>query len=94
MIKAKLRDHASAIADYTSVIDMEDAPADIRAMALYNRSIVYTAIHSDSQAIYDLERLLEMEGATANVRNEARRKLVRIQRSSDRLDDHAARNAS
>jgi len=85
MIKARLRDHASAMADYTAVIDMPDAPADIRAMALYNRSVVRSARHSDPEAIADLEQLLEMHGAAANVRTAARRQLVRIQRLSDRL---------
>jgi hypothetical protein len=94
MIRARLRDHTSAVADYTAVIDMEDVPADIRAMALYNSAAVYTASHNDSQAICDLERLLEMGGAAANVRTEARRKLVRIQRSSDRLEERQANGAS
>jgi hypothetical protein len=90
MIRAKLRDHQSALADFTAVVDMEDVPADIRAMALYNRAVVYTASHHDLQAIRDLELLLEMRGAAANVRTAAKRQLVRIQRSSDRLEQRQA----
>jgi len=87
MIKAKLRDRAKAIADYTAVIEMAEAPADIRAMALYNRSLVYSGSRNDSGAIGDLEQLLDMEGAAEKVKTEARRKLLRMQRSSDRLDE-------
>ncbi len=94
MIKAKLRDQDSAIADYTAVIDMLDAPDDIRAMARYNRSIAYTASHHHTEAIDDLQQLLEMKSAATNVRTAARRQFVRIQRSSDRLDEHAASSAS
>ena len=84
MLKAKLRDHAAAVADYTAVVEMSDAPADVRAMALYNRSLVHAASRHDPLAIDDLETLIEMDGATAKVKTEARRKLVRMQRSDER----------
>lgn len=89
MLKAKLRDHASAVAAYTTVIDMADAPEALRAMALYNRSLVYLAGDNEGEAKSDLERLLEMAGAAANVKTEARRKLLRMQRTSDRIDERA-----
>jgi hypothetical protein len=94
MIREKLRDRASAMPDYTAVIDMEDFPADIRAMALYNQSVAYTASHSDPEALGDLEQLLEMHGAAANVRTAARRQLVRMQRQADRLEQRHANSAS
>lgn len=84
MIKAKLRDHKSAIADYTAAIEMDDAPADVRAMALYNRALVHHACGNEAAAIGDLERLLDTAGARENVRTEARRQLLRMQRSADR----------
>ncbi len=87
MAHAKLHDHKAALADYTAVIDMADAPADVRAMALYNRSVVHTASHDDPQAVGDLEKLLEMEGAAENVKTEAKRKLVRVRRTSDRAEE-------
>jgi hypothetical protein len=90
MIKAKLHDHASAVADYTAVIEMASAPANVRAMALYNRSLVHSAIDNDSDAIGDLQKLLEMEGAAGRVLTEARRKLARIRRSSQQLEERPA----
>ena len=39
-----------------------------------------------ADAALDLRRLLEMSGAAANVKLEARRKLVRMQRTLDRSE--------
>lgn len=87
MLKAKLHDNQAALADYTAVIEMEEAPADLRAMALYNRSVVHLAQNHEAAAISDLEELLKMPQAAANVKTEARRKLVRMQRTTDRAAD-------
>jgi hypothetical protein len=86
MSSANLHDHPAALAHYTAVIEMADAPADIRAMALYNRSVVYTANHDEAQAVRDLEQLLEMPAASAKVKTEARRKLLRMERNTQRAD--------
>jgi hypothetical protein len=86
LARANEHDVKGALADYSAVIEMDDAPADIRAMALYNRSVVHGANHDDVQAIGDLEMLLEMPAASAAVKTEARRKLLRMQRSSERAD--------
>lgn len=94
MTNAKLHDNEAALTDYSAVIDMTDAPAKVRAMALYNRAVVHTASHNLPQAISDLEQLLEMTGAPVNVKTEARRKLVRMRRTSDRLDEPPATPSS
>ena len=86
MASANKHDQQAALAGYTAVIEMENAPHDLQSMALYNRALVYTAGHQDAEAISDLEQLLEMPGAAANVRLEARRKLVRMKRKSERDD--------
>jgi hypothetical protein len=84
--RANEHDNKGALADYSTVIDMDAAPADIRAMALYNRSVVHGVNHDDVQAVRDLERLLEMPAASAAVKTEARRKLLRMQRTAERTD--------
>ena len=89
MLKAKLHDHEAALAHYTAVIEMADAPANLRSMALYNRSLVYTAKEDNPKAIQDLETLLDMPAAAPNVKTEARRKLVRMDRTADRLEQRA-----
>lgn len=94
MMYARLRNHALAIADYTRVIDMADAPSSIRAMALYNRALVHCATSCEVQAIEELQKVLEMPGATEQVRTEARRKLVRMQRSSNRSESSKLRDVA
>jgi hypothetical protein len=84
MASAKRHDDPAAVAAYTAVIDQDDAPAQIRAMALYNRSLVYASSHREVQAIRDLERLLDMPAAANHVKTEARRKLLRMQRTVER----------
>ena len=86
MMQAKLHKNQLAIADYTAVIEMAEAPANIRAMALYNRALVYYCTSSESKAVDDLNKVLEMTGAAEHVRMEARRKLVRMKRTSNRTD--------
>lgn len=89
--RANEHDNQGALADYSAVIEMDAAPADIRAMALYNRSVVHGANHDEAQAIRDLEMLLEMPAAKATVKTEARRKLLRMQRTSERPDSPQSR---
>jgi len=94
MMYAKLSNNALAIADYTRVIEMAHAPSSIRAMALYNRALVHCATSCEVQAVEELQKVLEMPGATEQVRTEARRKLVRMQRSSNRSDSRNPRDAA
>ena len=89
--RANEHDNRGALDDYSAVIEMDAAPADIRAMALYNRSVVHGANRDDAQAVCDLEMLLEMPAASAAVKTEARRKLLRMQRTSERTDQPPSR---
>ena len=82
MSRANRRDHQGALEDYTDVIDTCDAPQDVKAMALFNRALVYSAQSQDSSAIEDLQELLALPAAGEAVKIEARRKLVRIGRAS------------
>ena len=86
MAQAKLHKNQLAIADYTAVIEMAEAQASIRAMALYNRALVYYCTSSESKAVDDLNKVLKMTGAAEHVRMEATRKLVRMKRASNRTD--------
>lgn len=65
---------------------MPNVSGDIRAMALYNRALVYHAASRDACAINDLKQVLAMTDAANEVKTEARRKLVRMERSSSRVD--------
>jgi hypothetical protein len=86
MMRAKLHKNHAAIADYTAVIDMAGVRADILAMALYNRALIYHATGCESDAIDDLNKVLEMANVAENVKTEAQRKLVRMERGAKRTD--------
>ena len=68
MAKANKRNYEDAIADYSAAIRMPNIPADVKAMALYNRALAYSAIHQDARAADDLAAVLEMPGLPATVR--------------------------
>ncbi len=82
MAKANKHDEQGAIVDYTTAIDSPDTPADVKAMALYNRALVYAAAAENAKATEDLDGVLAMPAASTNIKTEARRKLVRMQRRS------------
>lgn len=84
------RDHQGAIDDYTMTIGLPDAPADVKAMALYNRALVFAAAREDPRAMEDIDAVLAMQRAPTNVKTEARRMLVRIQRRSTNRETETA----
>ena len=89
MARAKKHDHQGAIDDYSALIDMPNTPPDVKAMALYNRALVYSADAVDegnSKAIKDLNMVLSTANAPADVKTEARRKLERMKRHADKTD--------
>lgn len=83
---AKRHNNELAVAEYTEVIGMADAPADIRAMALYNRALVYDAMDNLYGAFADLKQVLNMSGAAEQVRTEARRRIARMDRTQARSE--------
>ena len=79
MAKAKKHDRQGAIEDYTTAIGMSGAPADLMAMVLYNRALVYVAAGDDRKGADDLDAVLAMNEALENVRTMARQKLARME---------------
>lgn len=82
MEKAKLQDHPGAIEDYTTAIGMSETPPDVKAMALYNRALVYASDGENSKATVDLNAILNMRQDLTHIKTEARRRLVRMDRKS------------
>ena len=79
MSRANKHDHLGALADYTAAIESPDLPTDVRAMALYNRALVYVAVGNEPQGVVDLDAVLAMTQAFVNVKTMARRKLARME---------------
>lgn len=76
--KANKHDYSGAIEDYTAAIKSEDTPDDVRAMAIYNRALAYSAIHEDNKASSDLDAVLKMPKLSEKVRTAAMRRRERI----------------
>ncbi len=86
MAKANKHDYAGAIADYCDAIAAPRIPSDVKAMALYNRALAYSAIHEDAKAAEDLAAVLEMSGLPENIRMAAYQRQERIRRRNENAD--------
>ena len=84
LLHARLQKHQAASAEYSAAIEMENVPPELRAMALFNRALVSYAAGAELDAIRDLNEVLAMNDIAENVKTEARRKLVRMERTSER----------
>jgi len=80
MLKAKKEDYVGAISDYTTLLRMDGAPEDIKAMALFNRGLALSVTKDVLKARDDLQSVITMHGAPSSVVIAAREKLDRIKR--------------
>jgi hypothetical protein len=80
LASAMKHDQKGARYAYTAAIDMRDAPADLRAMALYNRALLSAAANEIPEAIQDLNAVLAMKASPQMVKSAARQKLDRMRR--------------
>jgi hypothetical protein len=78
MAKAEKHNHQGAIEDYSAAIDDLSAPRDVKAMALYNRALVFSAIGENQKATEDLNVVLGMEESFVNIKTMAKQKLARM----------------
>ena len=84
---ARKRETESALEHYNDVIQSRVTPKDVFVMALYNRSLVLTAVGKNDAATTDLRTLLDMSEAPANIKQLAREKLVRMEKRSQAVED-------
>ena len=84
MHKADQRDLEEAIVDYSTVIEMQRAPRDVKAMALLNRALAYSRSHQPEKAEADLKLVLAMPEASAQVKAAAHEKVQRMKKVKDR----------
>lgn len=84
MKKAHAQDLAGAIADYSAVIDNHESPPDLKAMALFNRALVYSLQKKFDEANADLTQVQAIPQAPANLKDATREKLERIRKEQVR----------
>lgn len=80
MTKAAKRDYRGAIASYSAAIEARDTPPDVKAMAVYNRALAYSAIQDEKRAAEDLEAVLKMPGLSERIKTAALRRRERVRR--------------
>ena len=80
MIKAKKQDYAGAIEEYSASIRDPKIPIDVKAMALYNRGLAYSAIHDTVKADEDLLAVQKMPGLPERIKKAATQRRERLRR--------------
>jgi len=73
-------DPKGAMSDFTAAIEALDAPMDVKAMALYNRALLFAAANEIPKAVDDLQAVLAMVAPLRDVKLAAKRRLDRMQR--------------
>ena len=58
MQTAHKRDREGAIADYTALIELADAPPDLTAMARFNRAVAYSSMKDYQRANDELNAVV------------------------------------
>ena len=79
LARTKKHDHQGAMQDFTDAIESPSAPDDVRAMALYNRALLFAAANNFSAAVVDLTAVLAMAAPLREIKQAARRRLDRMQ---------------
>ena len=83
MAKANERDYDSAIADYSAAIGKPNIPTDVKAMAIYNRALAYSAMHEDAKSAEDIAAVLELPGLPQNIKMQAKERQERMRRRKE-----------
>jgi tetratricopeptide (TPR) repeat protein len=86
LARDKKGDLDGAMAAYSSAISLENAPDDIKSMALYNRALLFAARGDRSKAAADLNAVMVMPTSVPGVTTAARRRLERLQHRQDAAD--------
>lgn len=75
---AEKQDSQGAMSAYTTAIEHADASDDVKAMALYNRALLFAAEGKTDQALADLEAVMDMPVPLREIKLAARRRLERL----------------
>jgi hypothetical protein len=84
--RTEKRDSKGAMDAYTSAIERPGAPDDVKAMALYNRALLFAAEENTVRALADLQAIMKMPSPLRDVKVAARRRLERLQHRQESAD--------
>jgi hypothetical protein len=69
--------HRAAIEEYTAAIELTGVPADVKAMALFNRGLVHMASGDYHKNVDDSEAFMAMDEVPRNVKTMPHQKRVK-----------------
>jgi hypothetical protein len=84
MQHAKAGRPEQAIEIYDTLVKSKSTGDTVRARALFNRALAYSALKNDVQAIADLNELRTLPNVPENVQAAVRDQLKRVRRRSDK----------
>lgn len=80
---AKAKRPEKALEIYNSLLASTTISPSVRASALYNRSMAYSALDEDDKAMADLQKVLALPGVPDNVQSAARSRLARVKKRGE-----------
>jgi hypothetical protein len=87
LAKGKNRDQQGAIEEYTAAINSSDVPDDVKAMALYNRALLFASMKNLTRATEDLRSVMAMGEPLSKIKAAAKHTLDRLQRQQGAISD-------
>jgi len=94
LARDKMGESDGALGAYTRVISLDNAPHDVKAMALYNRALLFAARGENNKAAADLNAIMVMPTSVRGVTDAAKRRLERLQRRKDAANSAQAHRKS
>ena len=88
------KDSNGALLAFTSAIEVADAPDDVRAMALYNRALLFAAEGKTDCASADLQAVMKMPIPSNGVKLAAKRRLERLEHRRESAKQTNRRSSS
>jgi hypothetical protein len=79
LARTKMHDVEGALNEFTLAIETADAPVDVKAMALYNRALLFADAEDHAKAVADLTAVLTAASPLPEIKRAAKRRLERIQ---------------
>lgn len=80
---SKAKRSEKAIEIFNSLLATPTLSPTVRASALYNRALAYSALDEDDKAIADLEKVLVLPGCPDNVQTAARTRMARVKKRAE-----------
>lgn len=80
---AKAKRPEKAIEIFNALLAMPTLSFTVRASALYNRALAFSAMDDDEKALADLQKVLSLPGLPDNVQTAARARMARVKKRAE-----------